>query len=395
MTKKVDLIILAGGRGSRISKHLKNIPKPLFKFNNIRFLQFLINHYSKFPFDNAYILAGYRGNQIHKLYNNKDFNFLKFRCVIEKNELGTGGCLSQLKNIVKNDFMVANGDSILLENLNFLFEKKNTNNLIFLTQNNKYKQNLKLSKLDTDQNGYVEEKLNGQYMNAGIYFFKNSIIRKIESKKQSLEEELLPKLISKKKIRGVRSKAFFTDIGTDNNLKYAKKNLPIVLKKKAVFLDRDGVINFDHGYVHKFSDFKLRPGVVKGLKLLIKKNFNIFIITNQAGIAKKKFTLNDFIKLHKKIKNFFSGKNINFDDVQFSPFHRNGKIKKYKRNSQFRKPGNLMIKKVFLNFIIDKKNSFSIGDKETDKIAFTKSNLKFEYAKDNFFHQIKQLINDD
>ena len=151
MTKKVDLIILAGGRGSRISKHLKNIPKPLFKFNNIRFLQFLINHYSKFPFDNAYILAGYRGNQIHKLYNNKDFNFLKFRCVIEKNELGTGGCLSQLKNIVKNDFMVANGDSILLENLNFLFEKKNTNNLIFLTQNNKYKQNLKLSKLDTDQ----------------------------------------------------------------------------------------------------------------------------------------------------------------------------------------------------------------------------------------------------
>ena len=75
-----------------------------------------------------------------------------------------------MKNIVKNDFMVANGDSILLENLNFLFEKKNTNNLIFLTQNNKYKQNLKLSKLDTDQNGYVEEKLNGQYMNAGIYF---------------------------------------------------------------------------------------------------------------------------------------------------------------------------------------------------------------------------------
>ena len=102
------------------------------------------------------------------------------------------------------------------------------------------------------------------------------------------------------------------------------------MKKKAVFLDRDGVINFDHGYVHKFSDFKLRPGVVKGLKLLIKKNFNIFIITNQAGIAKKKFTLNDFIKLHKKIKNF-SGKNINFDDVQFSPFHRDGKIKKYKR----------------------------------------------------------------
>ena len=65
----------------------------------------------------------------------------------------------------------------------------------------------------------------------------------------------------------MRSKAFFTDIGTDNNLKYAKKNLPIVLKKRRFFLDRDGVINFDHGYVHKFSDFKLRPGVVKGLKL--------------------------------------------------------------------------------------------------------------------------------
>ncbi len=395
MTKKVDLIILAGGRGSRISKHLKNIPKPLFKFGNIKFLQFLINHFSKFPFNNAYILAGYKGNQIYKIYNNKNFNFLKFKCFIEKKELGTGGCLSQLKNVVKNDFVVTNGDSILLENLNFIFENKNTKNLIFLTRNYKYKNNSKLSKLNIDQNGYVEEKSSGKYMNAGIYFFKNSIIKKIQPRKQSLEQDVLLKLISNKKIKGIKSKAFFTDIGTENNLKFAKKNLPIVLKKKGAFLDRDGVINFDYGYVNKFSDFNLRPGVVKGLQLLVKKKFNIFLITNQAGIAKKKFTLNDFVKLHKKIKIFFSRKNINFDDVQFSPFHKDGKINKFKRDSKLRKPGNLMIKKVFDNFIIDKKRSFSIGDKETDKIAFKKSNLKFEYAKDNFFDQIKELINDD
>ena len=64
-------------------------------------------------------------------------------------------------------------------------------------------------------------------------------------------------------------------------------------KKKAVFLDRDGTINYDYKYVHKFKNFKFRKNVIKGLKYLYNKKYLIFIITNQAGIAKGKFKVSD------------------------------------------------------------------------------------------------------
>ena len=79
-------------------------------------------------------------------------------------------------------------------------------------------------------------------------------------------------------------------------LKKSPKNMP------AVFLDRDGTINYDYGYVYKFSEFKFRPFVIKGLKYLVKKKYLIFIVTNQAGIAKGKFKISDLNKLHQKIK---------------------------------------------------------------------------------------------
>ena len=73
-------------------------------------------------------------------------------------------------------------------------------------------------------------------------------------------------------------------------------------KKPAAFLDRDGVINFDFGYVYKYKDFKLKPGVVKGLKLLNKNKYRIFIISNQSGIARGFFRKQDIELLHKKFK---------------------------------------------------------------------------------------------
>ena len=66
-------------------------------------------------------------------------------------------------------------------------------------------------------------------------------------------------------------------------------------KRPAVFLDRDGTINYDYGYVHKFSDFKFRPHVIEGLKYLSRKKYLIFVVTNQAGVGKGKFKLFDII----------------------------------------------------------------------------------------------------
>jgi len=82
--KNLDLVILAGGKGSRIKNFLKNNPKPMIKFNNINFLQYLINIYSKYPLNIIYILTSYRSNKIFHHLHNKVRNFAKNICIKEK-----------------------------------------------------------------------------------------------------------------------------------------------------------------------------------------------------------------------------------------------------------------------------------------------------------------------
>mgnify|MGYP001215190182 CR=1 FL=1 len=162
------------------------------------------------------------------------------------------------------------------------------------------------------------------------------------------------------------------------------------IKRVAIFLDRDGTINYDYGYVHKFSDFKFRPYIIKGLRYLSKKNYLIFIVTNQAGIAKGIFKVSDLIKLNKKLIKYLLKRKIFIESIEYCPFHPLAKIKKYKKTSGYRKPGNLMIKKILKKWNINLKKSFMIGDHFTDKIAAKKSRLYFEYVKKNFY---KQVIN--
>ena len=183
----------------------------------------------------------------------------------------------------------------------------------------------------------------------------------------------------------------FLDIGTPKNFKSASKLLLNYFYKPAAFLDRDGVINYDYGHVYKFKKFILRKNVLKGLKFLIKKGFYLFIVTNQAGIAKGYYKEKDFYILHKKIKIFLSKSDVFLHDVKFSPFHPDGLFKRYKKKSLFRKPGNLMIKKIFRSWHVNRKKSFMIGDKKSDELASNKSKLYFEYAKKDFYLQVKNI----
>ena len=94
---KLDLVILCGGKGSRLKKLTKNIPKPLLKINNIEFLNYIINFYQKYNFRKIYLLAGYKGRQIKKKFDKKLFNLIKVEVIIEKFPMGTAGCLRLLK----------------------------------------------------------------------------------------------------------------------------------------------------------------------------------------------------------------------------------------------------------------------------------------------------------
>ncbi len=197
--KKLDLAILVGGKGTRIKQYLKGSPKPMAKFNNKYFIEYLIQNFSKYNFNKIYILAGYRSQSIIKKFDKKTYNFIKVECLKEKKLLGTGGALYNLKKKKINDFVLLNGDTIFDINLKHLIKsiKKNTLASIALIKNTSNKKNKKLNNLKLSNNHLSYDK-NGVFMNGGIYYFKKKIFKYIENTKKSLENDILPNLIQKK-----------------------------------------------------------------------------------------------------------------------------------------------------------------------------------------------------
>jgi NDP-sugar pyrophosphorylase family protein len=302
--KKIDLVILAGGRGARIKKFTKKIPKPLIKIKNLSFIKHLLNYFSKYDFSSIYILAGYKGKKIKKEYNKKIINLIPIKCLVEKKKLGTAGALSQLKT--KNNLMVINGDSFSNLNINSFINKdeKNYYAKMLLLKNTNYKSNNKLSNLRLEKKTKFIS-FGGKLMNGGIYLFKNQVLKIIKKKYSSLEEEVIPSLIKKKKIKGFFDKNYFIDIGTYTNLNLAKNNLNKFFRRPAAFLDRDGVINENKEYVCEEKRFFLKKNVLKAIKYLNKKKIYVFIITNQAGIGKGYYTEEKFLN--------FQSQNLNYN----------------------------------------------------------------------------------
>ncbi len=127
--------------------------------------------------------------------------------------------------------------------------------------------------------------------------------------------------------------------------------------RKAVFIDRDGTIVQDTGFVHKIEDFKLLPNVFEGLMLL--KNYDLFIITNQSGIGREVYKTKDFIKFNNYLLKELKKHNINIKKIYYCPH-------KPEDNCECRKPKIKFLKDAEKEFNIDLKNSFVIGDRKSD-----------------------------
>ncbi len=391
--KHLDLVILAGGLGSRIKNITKKKPKPLIKFGKLSFLRNLINHYAKYNFNKIYIIAGYKGELIKEEFNNKVINLTKIQCILEKKLKGTGGALSELKKKKLKNFILANGDSYCPLDLNhFIKNTKNKLIKISLVKNNNYKKNNTLSNLNIKKNKIIYDK-KSNFMNSGIYYINKNILNNFSKKYFSFENDYLKKLIINNKVYGEKYYDELIDIGTFVNLKIAKKKLPVIFNKPAIFLDRDGVINHDYGYVCNKKKFILKKNVIKGLKYLNKLDYYIFIVTNQAGIARGYYTEKKFKNFQKNINEDFSTKGIFFHDILYCPHHINGKIKKFSIKCNCRKPGILMLKNINKNFDINLKKSFFLGDKKTDKECAKKFGVKFYFSKIDFCKDLYNILN--
>lgn len=133
------------------------------------------------------------------------------------------------------------------------------------------------------------------------------------------------------------------------------------MKQKAVFLDRDGVINHDPGdYTRSLSEFHILPTVIAALKAMHENGYLIILITNQGGIAKGEYTHDDVAEIHRYLRRVCAEEGVEITEIYYSPHHESA------GKSLSRKPGSLMVERALGRFNIDPEKSFMIGDKQRD-----------------------------
>ena len=166
--------------------------------------------------------------------------------------------------------------------------------------------------------------------------------------------------------------------------------------KKIAFLDRDGVINSSkprNGYIGYLKDFKWVPGAKKAIQFLKKDNFKVVVVSNQSGVARGYFKISNVYKIHKHIQTGLKKFSTSIDQFYFCPHHKDGIIKKYKKDSMLRKPKIGMFRLAQKKWKIDKKKSFMIGDQKTDMEFAKRVKIKGYLFRDkNLFDFVKTYI---
>ena len=155
--------------------------------------------------------------------------------------------------------------------------------------------------------------------------------------------------------------------------------------KKAIFLDRDGVINVERGYTYRLEDFVILPDLIEVLKLLQQKGFLLIIVSNQSGVAKELYKQTDVEILHQYLREEFTKNQITLSEIYYCVHHPDV------TRCICRKPDSLFVEKALARFNIDAKSSFFIGDKERDTQAAEKAGVKGVLIEANI--SLKTILN--
>lgn len=139
--------------------------------------------------------------------------------------------------------------------------------------------------------------------------------------------------------------------------------------QKAVFLDRDGTINKEIGYLYRSGDFAFIPGAVEAIKICHSLGYKVIVITNQSGVAQGYYTEEDIQRLHIHIDKLLALEGTHIDAYYYCPHHPEGVIQPYTKKCSCRKPAPAMIEQAVKDFDIDLCRSFCIGDKPIDAQA--------------------------
>lgn len=148
------------------------------------------------------------------------------------------------------------------------------------------------------------------------------------------------------------------------------------MKRPAVFIDRDGTINEQMGYINHISRFVLLPGTAEGIRLLNRHQYLAIIVSNQSGVARGYFPMELIDRVHAHMKDLLAKEGANVDGIFFCPHYPRGIVPEYSVECDCRKPRTGLVQKACEKFDIDMENSYVIGDRCSDIELAERSNLK-------------------
>jgi NDP-sugar pyrophosphorylase family protein len=225
---EVSVLILVGGKGTRIAHLAPNVPKPLILVNGKPFLYWIIKNLSKQGFKSFVLSAGHLADQIQQFSIDDELSDLCIEVIVEAFPLGTGGALYNAIDVCSDWFLVVNGDSLTVANLNPLLRVSENPDITAAILAVEIDDASRYGTLQVTSQGAVmgfKEKCPGKgLINAGIYLISKKQIKNLEFNQVcSIETDIMPKLIfDSHKIQAVSYKnADFIDIGTPNSLELA------------------------------------------------------------------------------------------------------------------------------------------------------------------------------
>jgi D-glycero-D-manno-heptose 1,7-bisphosphate phosphatase len=370
--------ILVGGLGSRLGDITATTPKPILDCGGRPFLFWLMREFVRFGVRDFLLLTGHLSEALEaalpgiraRLPMNVNITISR-----EPVRAGTGGAIFWARSLLEERFFLCNGDSVFDCNLAALLAQEAAEPRAAY---------LALRKVpDASRYGRVE--LSGRRVvsfaarptgstvsgtiNAGIYIIRRDALMPHLYETCSLEADVLPVLASIGELGGRLCDGFFIDIGVPEDLFRAQSELPDRLQRRALFLDRDGVLNHDLGWVGHRDRFTWIDGAIAAIAQATQAGWHVFVVTNQSGVARGLYTEPDVARLLASITDEIRAAGGTIDDFRYCPFHPEAELPAYRRDSDWRKPKPGMLLDLIRRWEVEPARCHMIGDQASDMLA--------------------------
>lgn len=360
-------VFLVGGLGTRLKERTHATPKPLLDVAGRPFLEILLDEAARHGFTDILLLSGHFGDQVAARYDKRDWRGARIRVLREPAPLGTGGALRFALPHLAPAFLMANGDSFFDINLRALAADVPHGGAVMALRD---EAGDRYGRVRLDRGRVLcfhapEEGIAGP-INGGVYAITRAVAESIALDRVSLEAEIFPPLAKAGRLNGLLFDRYFIDIGVPDDFERAQAELPVLLRRPAVFFDRDGVLNADTGYVYRSEDFAWLEGAKAAVRLCNDRGWLAFVVTNQAGVAHGYYPESAVYKLHRWMDEELARAGAHIDAVEFCTHHPDGKLAEHRLACPRRKPGPGMILDLLKHWSVDKKRSFLVGNVPSD-----------------------------